>query len=162
MAKLTPILCAICLALSGCASSVESWFGRTIRQDRFLSQDEDNKVVLVSGDYRVIRVMADRTSPVTPEGGREHYLICAETQADAIAARGASSTLKLSGEEAGDAVTETLTLTTTRTAVSDLVRQLGWQLCNARLNGDMTGAEYKTAVEALVDRAFRAITVPPK
>jgi hypothetical protein len=66
------------------------------------------------------------------------YKICAETQADAIVARGASGTITAADRaQVSDAATQQLLLTNARSSVPDVVRHLTWTLCNARMNDDI-------------------------
>jgi len=76
-----------------------------------------------------------------------YYDVCAETQADAITARGSSSTVSVVERgSVSDASTQSLLLTNQRSVVSDVVRQLSWQLCNARLNDDFDSTQYREAL----------------
>ncbi|QYU68764.1 hypothetical protein J4558_01025 [Leptolyngbya sp. 15MV] len=89
-----------------------------------------NKLKTVSGDRRLVRVQKPSSS------GAPAWMICAETQADAIASRSATTTANAAGRAATtDQVAEGLAVTNVRGEVSDVVRQLAWSICNANLNG---------------------------
>lgn len=123
---------------------------------------ELNKLKLVSGDRRLMRIVAQpKPRDQQPANGKGiefyDYLVCAETHADAISARSSTGNLAIRGQTVSDTNVEALTKTVERSAVSDVVRQLGWQLCNARLNGDLSGAEYGAALEDMRARAFNAL-----
>jgi hypothetical protein len=153
-------------SLSGCGT-ISQFTNPAISSDHLdESPPELNKLKLVSGDRRLMRVVAESKSDLQPQIkdrlGRPiiiyKYAVCAETQADAISARSAKGTLTLEASKSlADENLEQLTVTNTRTEISDVVRQLGWQLCNARLNGDMEPSEYSAALLDLQARAFGAI-----
>lgn len=129
------VLPLVIVASSGCASTIGAIANRPITSDKLDEYNLDgtrkdiNKLKTLSGDRRLVRVQRADQRP-------KPWHICAETQADAIAARGAQSTLTVSGQGAGtDQTTESLLLTNARSELSDVIRQLAWQICNAHLNG---------------------------
>ena len=64
--------------------------------------------------------------------------------------RGAASSLNVTGQGAvSDATSQAALLTHQRGLVSDVARQFSWQLCNARLNDDLTREEYRDALLSL-------------
>ena len=102
----------------------------------------------MSGDRRLIR------TTYTKDG----LLVCAETQADAISARSASSALEAVGEGAiSDDIIQQLTLTNARTELSDVVRQLAWHLCNARANNHISAPAYEASLSALQTQALQVL-----
>ena len=160
-------LVATCLAatsLAGCAGISQLVYG-PITSDRLDEPTEMSKLKSVSGDYRLVRTTAgaprnDGPDLIAPgrrgmKGPYYHYKICAETQADAIIARGASSALVVGEKQSlNDAATQAALLTNQRSAVSDVVRHLTWTLCNARMNGDITEPQYQAALLKLQNDAM--------
>lgn len=121
------ILCFSATWLSGCASTITALTNRPITSDHLDEPEEANKLKTVSGDRRLVRVQKSE---------KFGWQVCAETQADAIAARGGSTTLTINGKGSGtDEATETLLLTNSRSETSDVVRQLAWHICNNYMNG---------------------------
>jgi hypothetical protein len=117
----------------------------------------------LSGDRRLIRVQftdeRDSSRAILADGTfNSKWVICAETQADAIAARGGQSALTINDRgSATDEYIEALTVTNVRTQLSDVVRQLGWQVCNAFMNGALTKKEYGDHLQKLREGALLAL-----
>lgn len=159
----TQVTIAACLAIgcSGCASTINALTNRPITSDLLDEYDrrgtprELNKLKSVSGDRRLVRVQVYSPTPA--------WTICAETQADAIAARGAQSALTVNNRgSAADQSTETLLLTNARSEVSDVVRQLGWQICNAHLNGAYEAGGYARRLDKLQHDAMAVLLARSK
>lgn len=101
----------------------------------------------------------------------QRYDVCAETQADAIFTRSAKSDLSATDEVLRPGTTESTsdlvrfidesiqnaTETYNRTEVSDVVRHLSWQWCNARMNGDITASEYHAGLTLITTEAFTSV-----
>ena len=138
------LLCA--LPLSGCASMFTAVANRPITEDRLENELPGEKLKTLSGDRRLVRVDKYSQNLVT---------ICAETQADAISARSAEGSLTV--ESRGgltDKVGEALTSTYARTELSDIVRQLSWQICNAYMNALIDKDTYAAQLKDIQTRAF--------
>jgi len=159
------MLLAVALGLTGCASTITAVTGRPITSDHLdefsRGQRIDlNKIKTLSGDRRLIRVQFtdERSSLNSIHPDRTYnskWIMCAETQADAIAARGGQSALTVNAQGSGtDQYAETLMLTNARSQLSDVVRQLGWQVCNAFMNGALTRAEYKQGLQTLITESL--------
>lgn len=146
---LRAVPCILLISLGGCATLGEIVDNPSIEHERFREEDRGHMVLTVSGDRRVIRTTYDNNNKL---------LICAETQADAISARSASSALEAVGKGAiRDEIIQRLTLTYARTELSDVVRQLAWQLCNARLNEHIDQAFYERSLAALQAQSMLAL-----
>lgn len=140
--------------LQGCAGALSLLTDPAIDSDKLDEQGELSKLKGVTGDRRLVRVVADGQRPrdqwVRPNEPLYYFDLCAETQADAIVTRGSSSSLNVTGQgSASDATSQLALLTYQRGVVSDVARQFSWQLCNARLNGDLTREEYRDALLSL-------------
>lgn len=143
--------------LTGCATVSELVDDPSVEHSvvKRPGSDETGHVLMtLREDNRLIR----RT--VTASGTLK---ICAETQADAISARSARSGLEVTGQgSVEDEITRRLTLTYARTQVSDVVRQLAWQLCNANLNGQIGNEFYQSSLRSLQDQAMAVLASEPK
>ena len=140
------------VGLAGCAGTLSQFTDPAISSDHLDEPTELSKLKALSGDRRLVRVGVDN-----PPSPYRTYIVCAETHADAIAARSAGSTVTVrTGDSLSDMTAQELLLTNSRTAVSDVVRQVGWQLCNARMNGDLSPDEY---AQALLELSRGAIAV---
>jgi hypothetical protein len=107
-----------------------------------LTDARDTRLITIRGDRRLIR------STYTSDG---QWAVCAETQADAIAARAAKANLNVAGKgTVDDSVSEALTTTYTRTELSDTVRQLSWHVCNTWMNGGFKDPDVRTAMSSLI------------
>lgn len=130
---------------AGCSHISELVDNPTIEHDTIRTNGE---ILSISGDRRVVR--GHKTS--------NRVMICAETQADAISGRSQNSTIQAVGRGAiSDSIDERLSLTYARTELSDVVRQLSFQLCNANLNGTLNDLSYQVAMLDLQDQAMRAL-----
>lgn len=161
MRRFAPLLVLVGLVgLGGCAGALSALTDPPISSDKLDEPDEMNKLKTLSGDRRLVRVAADVEQAVYIDArGRRFYAydVCAETQADAITTRGGSSSLTVEGQPGfTDASTQASTQTNTRGIVSDVVRQLSWQLCNARMNHDLNDKQYAVA---LMDLMYNTMAV---
>ena len=159
------------VATTGCASTLTAITNRPISSDHLDEFNrngiriDQNKLKTLSGDRRLLRVQFtdeqnSGRSLLSDGTYNTKWIICAETQADAIAARGGQSALTINAKGSGtDEYIESLTVTNVRSQISDVVRQLGWQVCNAFMNGALTKAEYKSHLEELRKGAFLALKV---
>lgn len=156
---LAALLCL--LPLGGCAGTLSQVMNPPITSDHLDEPDELNKLKTVSGDRRLVRVTAFGHSDANPSFYK--FRICAETQADAISARSAKSLLNAKlNQSLADEASETLTATYARTELSDVVRQLSWQFCNARENGDFTDTDYKAALNKLAADSMEVLKLHAK
>lgn len=169
--SITSMIVPLALLTGGCASTLTAVLDRPITSDhldefRNRERVDENKLKTMSGDRRLLRVQFTHETDASKafladETYNSKWVICAETQADAIAARGGQSALTVNGQGSGtDQFTQTLLLTNARSAVSDVVRQLGWQVCNAFMNGALTKAEYSGHLDKLREGAFLALKAP--
>lgn len=154
MLKRVTILASI-LALPGCAGTMGYVFDPAISSDKLDERLEPNKLKSMKGDRRLIG---------THRRESDIYEICAETHADAISARSGASKLTIVDRGSlDDALTEALTKTVERGAVSDTTRHLHWNTCNARLNRWITDAQYLSEIQEIRKGAFQALApAPPK
>lgn len=137
------------LSLSGCAHFWQVVDNQSIETDSI--DEAGHRVQSISGDRRLVRTTASPTKDAK-------YLklqICAETQADAITQRSEDAALSITGKgSVTDSIDERLTLTYARTELSDVVRQLSWQLCNANMNGTIGDIHFANLMADLQDRAM--------
>ena len=144
----------VLLSLSGCTGTLGAVLNRPVDSDHLDEPKEPNKLKGYSGDRRLIRI--HRASP-----NSDVYEICAETQADAIAAFTYKGDLALTGRgEVKDESSQALTTTTQRGQISDVVRHLEWHTCNARLNGWITDEQFYAEIVAIRIGAFDALKPP--
>ena len=145
-----PFFVIFLLPLSACATPLGYVFDPAISSDHLDEVDEPNKLKGLKGDRRLIR---------THRAGSDVYEICAETQADAISGRSPKSSVSIEGKgELSDELIEALTKTVERGEVSDVVRQLQWNLCNARMNGYISDDEFYAEFQAIRLGAFTALS----
>lgn len=161
MLKILAISTVLCLG--GCAHIAEIVDNPSIETKQI--RDGDHRIISMTGDRRMIRSKAemhsvpssDRTDRTAVAGT---MVVCAETQADAISARGSSSGLSVAARGSlTDQITESLTQTYARTELSDVVRQLSWQLCNANMNGNLPTPIYQIALLELQNEALQVLRV---
>lgn len=128
----------VLLILPGCATLSELVDDPSVETNRISRTSTDHLIFSMREDNRIIRTEL-------AEDGR--LKVCAETQADAISARSSKSGLEIVGKGAvDDAIERQLTLTYARTELSDVVRQLAWNLCNANLNNQLSDPAYASAI----------------
>lgn len=145
---------AICLCVSGCASLLEIVDNQSIETSHMALEDQpsDARIVTIDGARRLVRSDYDG----------KNWVICAETQADALSARRSKVDLALEGRGTlGDEISEALTTTYTRTELSDAIRQLSWQICNSKANGyigDVEGPMKTLISESMLVLQLRANT----
>ena len=145
----------ILLSLSGCTGTLGAILNRPVDSDHLDEPKEPNKLKGYSGDRRLIRI--HRANP-----GSDVYEICAETQADAIAAFTYKGDLSLTGRgEVKDETSQLLTQTTARGQISDVVRHLEWHTCNAMLNGWITKDQFYAEIVAIRSGAFDVLKPAP-
>jgi len=154
------------VAQTGCAGMLLQLTNPPITSDHLDKLSDKSKLKTVSGDRRLVRVSALNEAESKYSPLESPFMICAETQADAISARSAKSAISAALKESQsgsltDEAAEALTLTYQRTELSDVVRQLSWQLCNARMNGDLDRTQYQGELDKLVTGALEALKVRP-
>ena len=153
---------ASAFSLSGCASLGNTLLNRPITSDHLEEAGEGEKLKTISGDRRLVRVSLLPGIKGTDQS-RNIYRICAETQADAIASRtGASGATLAERGSFTDSMTEELILTNQRGQISDVVRQLAWNWCNAQMNGMLDKGVYQQQMIELQNAAFEALKAPPE
>lgn len=154
MIRIAVVIPATSLLLSGCASYKLARKYQAITSDK-IRKDEEAKVRTITGDRRIVRQSKAENGDIK---------LCAETQADAIAAFGGKSSSSVSAGKAtlsgSDEFLPILAITNARSPVSDVVRQIGWQLCNAQMNGWLGDSAYEKRFTALMDGAFLALRPP--
>jgi hypothetical protein len=155
--KILVSLSLLASTLSGCAGTITAVSNMPITSDHLEGEPFGEKLKTVSGDRRLVRVYKSKQT-----------LICAETQADAISARSGKGTLSIEARGSfSDEAGEALTATYARTELSDVVRQLSWQICNGRMNGSLTDEQYRAQMASLQEKTFevlrdRALASVPK
>lgn len=154
--KMVISLCLLCVALPGCAGTITAVSNMPITSDHLEQERPGEKLKTVSGDRRLVRV-----NKYEPAGAYQTpVVICAETQADAISARSGKGSLSVESrgsftDEAG----ESLTMTYSRTELSDVVRQLSWQLCNAYMNRLVSPEDYRERLASLQEKALEVLKI---
>lgn len=143
-------LIALSPALAGCASTLNAIFERSVADEDVY----DHKVLTMTGERR-IAIVVPRHSP---------NVICAESLPDAARASGARSALDIQAGGTGrpalgvdDQVQTALLQTFTRTETADVVRQLGWQVCNAYANRAIDYRMYSSLLVEIVGGANRVM-----
>lgn len=146
------------LTLTGCASTITALLNRPIQADNYyFDGNHAVSVMSLQGQYRV-GTLRDIKSTLR---------VCAESLPDTATAAAAASSLSVSDPVTGgvravsgsDEFSSALLQTFQRTETADVVRQLGWQYCQAWSNGALTDSQY---AELLVALTRGAITVLEK
>lgn len=149
-------------ALPGCASTISAVTNRSIAAHEFTS----GRIFSMTGERRLAMTVTMRDSRV---------VMCAESLPEVAAAVAASSSASASLVNRGsaalsDAFQTQLLQTFTRTEISEVLRQLSWQLCQAWAQGALDDNEYQAELNRLVTagidvmktRAAQPVaTVPP-
>jgi hypothetical protein len=134
--------------LTSCAGGMTSIFDRSV-------------VEVESQNFTSLAMPGERRIAVFRENQ-----FCAEALPDVARSVDASSSAELAATivEQGegsvsyqDAFATALLLTNQRTEASDLIRQLGWQICQAHLNGAITGEQYNSLLNLLVTESLNFI-----
>lgn len=140
---------AVLILLSGCSSTITAWKSRPFAQHT-LGRPEQK-----GGDSQLYILTAERRVAVLiPENWDKHF--CAESLPEAALALSATSSADLSNAGNGslnvsDEVRASLLQTFTRTERAEILRQMGWQLCQAWAQNVLSDVEYKEALYDLVD-----------
>jgi hypothetical protein len=139
-AKFASVL--ILLALSGCASTISAVTNRSIAAHEF----RPGRIFSMTGERRLAMT-------VQREDGR--VVMCAESLPEVAAAVAASSSASASLVNQGsgalsDAFQTQLLQTFTRTEISEVLRQVSWQLCQAWAQGALQDDEYQAELHRLV------------
>jgi len=138
-----PIL--LVMFLGGCATSGQVFFSRPV-----IEKD-------IKSGFNTLALTADRRIAVfTSNEGKK--ISCAEALPDVAISSEVHSSVnvalkKLEDElsvEAAESIKQAISVAYQRTEKSDLVRQLGWQLCQGYLNGAITDEHYFYLLERLV------------
>ncbi len=152
---LTPLLL---IALGGCASSLTAIFERSVSTENFDEREPITRVLTLTGERRTVLAM--------PRDSRLY--VCAEALPDVARSAAARSVLELQqGGTAGrslsldDQVATALLATFARTETADVVRQVGWQLCQAHANRAITPRDYAARLDELVKEAFLTLRTRP-
>jgi hypothetical protein len=142
------------LFATACATPMGYIFDPAISSDKLDEQKEPNKLKGLKGDRRLIR---------THRRGEDVYEVCAETQADAISGRSPKSSITVETEgEFSDELLEALTKTVDRGEISDVVRQLHWNTCSARMSGYITNEQFYAEMQAIRSGALEALAAASK
>lgn len=139
------------LPLSGCSTLSQTFWTRPVIED----VPGGFNTLSLTADRRVAIFKSDKTDIKNPTGLKA----CAEALPDVAVSSTVESELKAAikaaekGElsaEAAEKLTQELTIAYQRTEKSDLVRQLGWQLCQGHLNGAISHTDYMRLLEMMV------------
>lgn len=133
--------------ISGCSAPIVAWKGRPFGEHRLdPKQDSRSRLYVVTAERRLGILV-----PIKDWDMR----FCAESLPEAAVGQSAKSSLDLSdgtkasgtnvAKIAGE-VNQSLTKTFERTERAELLRQLGWQLCQAWAQGVLDKDEYKEAL----------------
>lgn len=142
------------MQLGGCASYLNAIFTRSVSSEKML----DSKLLTMTGERRV--------AIAVPRGGES--VLCAESLPDAAQAAGGRTGLQLKGSgTAGrslgfeDESQTALLQTFTRTETSDVIRQLGWQVCNAYAVGAIDKRAYGKLLTKITEGAIEVMKRRP-
>lgn len=152
----------LCLAapvlLSGCAAEVTAILERPVSSENI----NLNKLVVMTGERRLAIVAPfDKNNPEDRQ-----KIICAESLPDAArfvkaTSEGEAKTSGSGGVSQSLSMKElfetALTKTYDRTETSDVVRQLGWQVCQAYVNRAIDTDQYYQLLNKLVDGSFQTM-----
>ncbi len=145
------------VGLSGCATVSELIDDPSVEHSAIKkpkSTETGHVILTAREDNRLIRTSVTASNKL---------LLCAETQADAISTRSSQSGIEITGKASvEDEISRRLMLTYARTEVSDVVRQLAWQLCNAHLNGQIGDSFYETSLRSLQTQAMAVLAATPE
>lgn len=151
-----PLLLLLPLTLTGgCSSIASALLGRPVQADHYKDGEQSLSVMALQGQYRV-GVIRDVRSTLRA---------CAESLPDTAVAAGASSGVTVSDPTAAgarslaanDEYQTALLQTFHRTETADVVRQLGWQYCQAWSNGALRDAQYAALLEQLTRGAVAVL-----
>ncbi len=141
----------ISLMASGCSTFGQTFWGRPVIED----VPGGFNTLSLTADRRVAIFKSDKTNIENPTGLKA----CAEALPDVAVSSSVESELKAAIEsakqgnlsiDAAEKLEQTLTIAYQRTEKSDLVRQLGWQVCQGHINGAITNEDYKRLLEMMV------------
>lgn len=145
------IMFALTFPLMACSTYSQTFFTRPVIED----VPGGFNTLSLTADRRVAIFKSDKTDPENPIG----LMACAEALPDVALSSTVESELKATIEAAGkgeldaeaaEKLTQALTVAYQRTEKSDLVRQLGWQLCQGFLNGAVSNDDYRRLLEMMV------------
>ena len=136
------------LVLTGCSSLMTSYKSRSMSKHGVLYKEKffNGQVFVLTGDRRVAIAV-----PTNPDRA---WNFCSESLPDVAAAAGASTNINLSttaadgndkGLAIGDAFTQSLLKTFTRTENAELFRNWNFAFCMASAQGRLTDAESTSA-----------------
>lgn len=150
------VLVVATLPTCGCASYLNAIFTRSVSSEEML----DNKLLTMTGERRV--------AIAVPRGADSKSILCAESLPDAAQAAGGRTGLQLKGSgTAGrslgfeDESQTALLQTFTRTETSDVIRQLGWQVCNAYAVQAIDKWAYERLLTKITDGAIEVMKRRP-
>ena len=150
-------LAAICLLmnLAGCASTISAVTNRSIAAHDF----KEGRIFSMTGERRLAMAVAKMK-----KDDPKRVVMCAESLPEVAAAVAASSSASASLVNQGsgalsDAFQTQLLQTFTRTEISEVLRQLSWQLCQAWAQGALTDDEYKAELNRLVTAGIDVMKV---
>ncbi|NMF87230.1 hypothetical protein [Aromatoleum petrolei] len=147
MLRITSILASM-LALSGCASTIGTFFNRPVVED---GVDKAVSTISLSADRRTVIVVT--------EPGANRAKFCAEPPPDAAVGLKAQLEAALKGKsqtgvdaegQLAESFQSDVTVIAERTASLDVFRTGVYALCQLHLNGAVTGPEVKVLFEGLL------------
>lgn len=163
------------LLISGCSSSLGSIFERSVSSENITY----DKIITLTGERRVALIVPYVDRRLSKNEEKEFYsnlgharkVICAESLPDAARQVDTHSNYKLnlaapsvvtgvspSGEQAVDDLFKTtVTQTFQRTETADVVRQLGWQVCQGFANGAIDENGYKELVDRIISGSLEVL-----
>jgi len=148
--KLFLILTSI-FALTGCSTFSQTFWSRPVIED----VPGGFNTLSLTADRRIAIFKSDKTDKQNPVG----QLACAEALPDVAISTKVKSSFEAALEAAGKAeasgemseeLEQLLKIAYQRTEKSDLVRQLGWQICQGYLNNAIQEDDYVGLVKAMV------------
>ena len=142
------VLISTTISLGGCSTVGQVFFDRPVIQDKF--KNDQTYALSLTADRRI--------AVFTTRGSDKKRLSCAEALPDVAVSSDVESSIKLALKEldkdasldTAEKVKQAITVAYQRTEKSDLVRQLGWQLCQAYLNDAIDDKGYFYLLERLV------------
>lgn len=137
------------LSLTGCASGFSAITDRAVVENEV----QNFTTLAMPADRRIAVFHQDRfCAEALPDIGRSIDAASSGKLALELAEKG-----KGSGEFT-DAFKTALLLAYQRTQTSDVIRQLGWQVCQAHLTGGLTDPAYRELLRILIDRSFELLS----
>lgn len=163
--------------LSACSTSLNSIFERSVSSEHITY----DKVLTMTGERRVALVVPYVDKTLSKADEKEFYeklghvrkVICAESLPDAarsidaktdltanLAVPVATTGIAPSGEQkVSDTLKTSVLQTFVRTETADVVRQLGWQICQGYANGAIREDEYRDLLKSVIAGSFQTLAI---